>query len=97
MECNVGGADRHLRIIFGVLIIGYGMYIGSWLGLIGLIPLLTGITRKCPLYVPFKISTYKKSNPEVAKSEVKVTTSKKKVAKTSKKKVTKKSKKVSKK
>jgi hypothetical protein len=31
--------------------------------LIGLVPLLTGIFRFCPLYLPLKIDTSKKQNP----------------------------------
>lgn len=50
MKNNVGGADRMLRVIAGVIIIGMGIYYGSWWGLVGLVPLLTGITRFCPLY-----------------------------------------------
>ena len=48
MKNNVGGTDRMLRVIAGVIIIG--IYYGSWWGLVGLVPLLTGITRFCPLY-----------------------------------------------
>ena len=59
MKCNVGKTDRNLRIIVGVAIIGFGIYVQNWLGAIGLVPLLTGIIRWCPAYVPLKISTNK--------------------------------------
>ena len=65
MKCNVGKTDRAIRIIIGLAILIshwvyyaiYGYYC-VWANL-GFIPLLTGIFRFCPLYVPFKISTVK--------------------------------------
>jgi len=60
MKCNVGKVDRAIRIIIGLAIIVLGIVFQSWLGLIGIIPLLTGLIRWCPLYIPFKISTDKK-------------------------------------
>lgn len=57
MKCNVGKTDRILRIIAGLAIIAAGVATGSWLGAIGLIPLVTGIIRWCPAYIPLGIST----------------------------------------
>jgi len=57
MKCNVGKTDRVIRIIIGLVIIALGFYFNSWWGIVGLIPLLTGIVKWCPLYIPFKIST----------------------------------------
>lgn len=54
---NVGGIDKTLRIILGIIIIALGVINGSLLGVIGLIPLLTGIIGWCPLYIPFKINS----------------------------------------
>ena len=48
MEINVGSTERLLRIIVGVVIIGLGLYFQSWWGVVGLIPLLTGLFRFCP-------------------------------------------------
>lgn len=59
MTPNVGNTDRIVRIVLGVLIIGWGLYAQNWLGAIGLVPLLTGLIRWCPLYAPLKISTNK--------------------------------------
>ncbi len=59
MTPNVGNADRIVRIVLGVLIIGWGLYAQNWLGAIGLVPLVTGLIRWCPLYAPLKISTNK--------------------------------------
>ena len=60
MKCNVGTTDRLVRIIAGVIVVLLGFCFKSWWGLIGLILLATGLFRFCPLYVPFKISTYLK-------------------------------------
>jgi hypothetical protein len=57
MKCNVGTADRIVRIIAGLVIIGLGVVYGSWLGVIGLVPLLTAALRWCPLYMPLGLST----------------------------------------
>jgi len=43
MKKNVGKTDKTIRIILGVLIGAAGIYFSTWWGLIGLIPLLTGI------------------------------------------------------
>ncbi|PKH01870.1 DUF2892 domain-containing protein [Psychromonas sp. MB-3u-54] len=57
MKNNVGGLDRTLRIIVGVVIIAAGGYFQSWWGAVGLIPLLTGSIGWCPAYLPFGISS----------------------------------------
>ena len=60
MKANVGGLDRILRIVAGlVLLAAVFMLEGSarWLGLIGLVPLLTGIFGYCPAYVLFGFSS----------------------------------------
>lgn len=60
MKCNVGGPDRFLRILAGIVIVSLGIVYESWLGVIGVVPLLTGITGWCPAYLPFKVSTCKR-------------------------------------
>ncbi len=55
--CNVGGADRVLRIAVGLAILAVGAYFRSWWGLVGLAPLLTGLFRCCPAYIPLGWST----------------------------------------
>jgi hypothetical protein len=57
MKFNVGGFDRILRLIAGLVILGAGYYYKSWWGLIGIVPILTGIFRFCPAYLPFSLST----------------------------------------
>ena len=60
MTCNMGTADRVIRLIIGVAIAAAGFYFKSWWGLLAVIPLATAAIGFCPLYVPFKISTIKK-------------------------------------
>lgn len=59
MKANVGGFDKIVRYVAGIVIIFLGIYFKSWWGVIGLIPLLTALIGWCPLYAPFKISTKK--------------------------------------
>lgn len=60
---NVGSVDRIIRIVVGLaLIAGFflnrdGAY--SWLYLIGIIPLLTGIFGTCGIYSLFGVNTCK--------------------------------------
>lgn len=57
MKCNVGKTDRMLRVIAGLAIIGTGVFFQNWLGAIGLVPLMTGIFRFCPAYLPFGLQS----------------------------------------
>ena len=50
MHHNVGGIDQILRIVLGVVIFTIGVIYNNWLGLVGLIPLVTGTMSWCPLY-----------------------------------------------
>lgn len=51
MKANVGGIDKILRIIIGIVLIGLSALgtIGAW-GWIGIVPLLTGLFGWCPFY-----------------------------------------------
>lgn len=60
MKMNVGSTERLLRITAGVVIIGLGLYFQSWWGVIGLVPLLTGLFRFCPLYSMLGMNTCKR-------------------------------------
>ena len=62
MQPNIGTTDRVIRFIVGIVIILVGIYFKTWWGAIGLIPILTGLLRYCPLYVPLKINTYVKKS-----------------------------------
>jgi hypothetical protein len=60
MKANVGGIDRILRIVAGLAILSLVFVLeggARWWGLVGLVPLLTGLTRWCPLYAPFGLKT----------------------------------------
>ncbi len=57
MQCNIGKTDKTIRIIVGILIILWGFFDKNWWGLIGLIPLLTGIVSWCPVYSLLGIKT----------------------------------------
>ena len=60
-QVNVGNVDRALRIIVGLVLLSL-VFVGPktmW-GLIGIIPIITGLTRRCPAYSPFGISTCSK-------------------------------------
>lgn len=48
---NVGGIDRILRIVVGLVLVGLAAT-GSvgWWGWIGVVPLLTGLLGSCPAY-----------------------------------------------
>ncbi|HEX6142280.1 MAG TPA: DUF2892 domain-containing protein [Geminicoccaceae bacterium] len=62
MTRNVGNVDRWLRVIAGVVLLALVVVLESnarWLGLIGLVPLLTGIAGTCPAYSLFGIRTGK--------------------------------------
>lgn len=59
MQANVGSADRMIRIVLGLAIIVVGIVTKSWWGAIGLLPILTGVLRCCPAYMPFGLSTCK--------------------------------------
>ena len=61
---NVGGVDRLLRVGLGLALILAGFLVlggtaGTILGVVGLIPLATGLIGWCPLYLPFRFSTKK--------------------------------------
>ncbi|MCT2399752.1 YgaP family membrane protein [Novosphingobium mangrovi (ex Huang et al. 2023)] len=59
-KVNVGSVDRALRIIVGLVLFAL-VFVGPktpW-GLIGVIPLVTGLLRSCPLYSMFGITTCK--------------------------------------
>lgn len=62
MKENVGSTDKVIRVVAGLAILSLLFILegnARWLGLIGLVPLLTAITGFCPGYMPFGISTCK--------------------------------------
>ncbi len=62
MKQNVGNVDRWIRIVLGVAILSLLVFLNGpirWIGLVGLIPLVTGIINFCPIYALLGISTKK--------------------------------------
>ena len=59
MKANVGGLDRIVRYIAGLVVLAVGYYFKSWWGLIGLGPILTATFRFCPAYPIFGVSSCK--------------------------------------
>ena len=60
MKSNVGGIDKNLRIVVGLVLISL-VFIGPktmW-GLVGVVPLLTGLFNFCPFYPLLGISSCK--------------------------------------
>ena len=59
-KTNVGSADRLFRIALGLLLIAL-VFVGPktpW-GWVGIIPLVTGLMRTCPLYSLIGVNTCK--------------------------------------
>ena len=58
MTRNVGSIDRGLRIAAGLALLGLGAFgpLGWW-GLIGLVPLATGLMSSCPAYSLLGVNT----------------------------------------
>ena len=63
MKSNVGGIDRIVRIVVGVLLVALAAtgQVGAW-GWIGLLPLATGALGWCPPYGLLGINTCKNRN-----------------------------------
>ncbi|PIE16769.1 MAG: hypothetical protein CSA68_01075 [Rhodobacterales bacterium] len=68
LKKNVGGIDRLLRLVVGVVLVGIFVLAklnvldaSGWMGspwlLIGIIPLATGLMSSCPLYSVLGIRT----------------------------------------
>lgn len=60
MQVNVGKADRFVRVVAGLVILSLFFFLEGgerYWGLIGLLPLATGLFRFCPAYSILGIST----------------------------------------
>ncbi len=60
MKANVGGADKVIRLIVGIVLLSLVFWVkgpGRWFGLLGILPLLTVVFSFCPVYPPLGIST----------------------------------------
>ena len=63
MTKNIGKLDKTIRIIVGVVILALGLWLKSWWGLIGLLPIATALAGWCPPYSLLGISTNKTARP----------------------------------
>jgi hypothetical protein len=60
MKRNVGITDRAIRIVAGFALLSLVLILegnARWWGLVGLVPLATGLVGWCALYAPFGIDT----------------------------------------
>jgi hypothetical protein len=62
MRVNMGIIDRAIRVVIAAVLIGVGLGVvrgpgGIAMAVIGAIPLLTGLSGFCPLYLPFGVDT----------------------------------------
>ena len=63
MACNVGGIERPIRIVLGILLIGMGVFgglTGAAMGAVlavGAIALVTGVIGFCPAWTLLGINT----------------------------------------
>ena len=60
MQTNIGRFERFIRVLVGLFILSL-IFWGpeSYWGLLGFIPILTGLSGWCPLYRIFGVSTHK--------------------------------------
>lgn len=60
MTRNVGSIDRIVRIVVGLALLSLVYFLEGnmrWWGLVGLVPLVTGLVSSCPLYAVLGMST----------------------------------------
>ena len=63
MPVNIGTLDQYVRIVVGLALIAYALQDGlailgwHWLGLVGVVPLVTAFFKSCPLYTVLGISS----------------------------------------
>ena len=62
MKKNVGNTDKWVRIVLGVALIAVLIFVQSawrWVGLVGVVLVVTAFLNFCPLYALFGIHTNK--------------------------------------
>lgn len=62
MKCNIGRTEQIIRITIGMVIVFIGLYFRNWWGIIGLIPIATGLIRYCPISHILGVSTCKSNS-----------------------------------
>jgi integral membrane sensor domain MASE1 len=69
MKVNEGTTDKVIRIVVGLaIIIVVGFVMKSWWGIIGILPLATGLVSRCPMYSILGVNTCKKT--DITKSQI---------------------------
>ena len=69
---NEASWDRIARVVLGVVLIWLGFSgtvdggLGTFLGILGFVPLITGLVGWCPLYAVFKFRTNDEAARETA-------------------------------
>jgi hypothetical protein len=64
MPANMGTVDQYVRIVLGFALIAYAFQNGlaiegwHWVGLLGVVPLVTAFFKSCPLYTVLGISSH---------------------------------------
>lgn len=60
MKVNVGSADQKIRLLVGIVLMSFLFLLEGnvkYIGLIGLIPIVTVFLKFCPIYVLFGVDT----------------------------------------
>lgn len=60
MNANVGTIDKLVRLIMALALFSLFFFLQDdlkWLGLLGIVPLATGLVNWCPLYTLFGVNT----------------------------------------
>lgn len=68
MPVNVGTIDQYVRIVVGLALVAFALQDGlpiqgwHWVGLIGLVLLVTAFFRRCPFYTTLGLSSCEAHN-----------------------------------
>lgn len=60
MQMNIGGTDKVVRILAGLVLLSLLFLLegnARWFGLLGLVPLVTAFAGFCPLYTLVGVNT----------------------------------------
>lgn len=60
MQINVGTIERIVRVVVGLALLSLPFWLDTpwrWLGIVGLMPLATGLAGRCLAYRVFGVST----------------------------------------
>lgn len=63
MNANVGKIDKAVRLLLAVVLFSLFFFLqgdSKWFGLLGFVPLLTGLISWCPLYTLVGVNTCKR-------------------------------------